>query len=93
MPSYIKDFSLKRHLAPEQPRPPLPSVKAIDTPAAAVRALAEQAGLVHALLERAVADALADPRKADTVILISGESRRCIANLLALVQQSRPETR
>jgi len=75
------------------PRPPLPSVKALDTRAAAVRALAEQAGLVHALLERAVADALADPRRVDAALLISQESRRCIANLLALVQQPRPETR
>ncbi len=62
-----------------------PVVRSIDGSADAIRALAEQAGLLHTLLERTVAAAFSDRKLVAQVISLSEEVRRATTSLLTLL--------
>jgi hypothetical protein len=79
-------YQLRANLtALKKPPTEMPVVRSIDGPADAVRALAEQAGLLHTLLERTVAEALADRKLVAQVIALSEEARRATTSLLTLL--------
>jgi hypothetical protein len=78
----ISQLTLKHLAAPSSP-PPL--VMAQDTPSACIRALAQQAGLIHALLEKSVQQAFTDPKRLEQVITLSEEARKATNNLLAIL--------
>jgi hypothetical protein len=63
----------------------IPVVRSIDGSAEAIRALAEQAGLLHTLLERTVAAAFTDRKLVAQVIALSEEARRATTSLLTLL--------